>query len=181
LKRRSSSCRYGYQTNRGSWHSPRHLLRLSPRISSRIPIQGSRGRLGKLYGSFCMIDVPDLGQGFLEMWQELLLLAKRPPAPWTLIGAHMVALSQTLLSRGFSLDGISPEGIGHRFVNGRVRLDVLGPDGLGGRNRLHTVSGARTVEVPGGSQALTRTPSGKAPAPSKPAPRAGHAHALSPF
>ncbi len=97
-----------------------------------------------------MIDIPDLGEGFLEMWRELLLLAKQAPAPWTLIGAHVVALhgwkagrkqpraskdadilvnarvvgggtqmvSQSLLSRGFSLDGVSPEGIGHRFVRG---------------------------------------------------------------
>ena len=39
-----------------------------------------------------MIDIPDLGPGFLQMWQELLLLADRAPAPWTLIGAQMVAL-----------------------------------------------------------------------------------------
>jgi hypothetical protein len=39
-----------------------------------------------------MIDIPDLGEGFLEMWRELLLLTKQAPAPWTLIGAHMVAL-----------------------------------------------------------------------------------------
>jgi hypothetical protein len=136
-----------------------------------------------------MIDIPDLGEGFYAMWQELLYLAKNPPAPWTLIGARMVALhgwkmgrkqpraskdadilvnarvvsngtervSEKLLSRGFSLDGVSPEGVGHRFVNGQVRFDVLGPDGLGSRTGLFTSSGARTVEVPGGSQALQRT------------------------
>ena len=136
-----------------------------------------------------MVDIPDLGEGFLEMWRELLLLAKQAPAPWTLIGAHMVALhgwragrkepraskdadilvnarvvgggtqkvSRTLLSRGFSLDGVSPEGIGHRFVKGHVRLDVLGSDGVGSHISLQTVQGARTVEVPGGSQALRRT------------------------
>jgi hypothetical protein len=136
-----------------------------------------------------MVDIPDLGEGFYEMWQELLYLAENPPAPWTLIGAHMVALhgwkmgrkqpraskdadilvnarvisngtervSEKLLSRGFSLDGVSPEGVGHRFVNGQVRFDVLGPDGLGSRTGLFTSSGARTVEVPGGTQALQRT------------------------
>ena len=66
-------------------------------------------------------------------------------------------VSRTLLSRGFSLDGVSPEGVGHRFVHGHVRLDILGPDGIGGRTKLLTVSGARTIEVPGGSQALKRT------------------------
>ncbi len=136
-----------------------------------------------------MIDIPDLGEGFLQMWRELPLLVKQAPAPWTLIGAHMVALhgwragrkepraskdadilvnarvvgggtqkvSETLLSRGFSLDGVSPDGIGHRFIKGDVRLDVLGLDGVGSRIRLQTVHGARTVEVPGGSQALKRT------------------------
>ena len=118
-----------------------------------------------------MIDIPDLGEGFLEMWQELLFLAGRSPAPWTLIGAHMVALhawkvgrrqprgsrdadvlvnvrmvsggtkkvSELLISRRFTLDGVSPEGIGHRFVKGRIRLDVLGPDGVGSRTSLGTV------------------------------------------
>ena len=136
-----------------------------------------------------MIDIPDLGKAFYAMWQELLYLAANPPAPWTLIGAHMVALhgwkmgrkqprasrdadilvnarvvsngtervSQALLSRGFSMDGVSPEGVGHRFVNGEVRLDILGPDGVGARTGLFTSYGARTVEVPGGSQALLRT------------------------
>ncbi len=136
-----------------------------------------------------MIEIPDLGEGFLEMWRELLRLAEGPPAPWTLIGAHMVALhgwrrgrrqpraskdadilvnvrmvsggtrkvSELLVSRGFVLDGISPEGIGHRFVKGRVRFDILGPDGLGPHTGLPTASGARTVAVPGGSQALSRT------------------------
>jgi hypothetical protein len=73
------------------------------------------------------------------------------------VGGGTQKVSETLLSRGFSLDGVSPEGIGHRFVKGHVRLDVLGPDGVGSRIRLQTVHGARTVEVPGGSQALKRT------------------------
>jgi hypothetical protein len=136
-----------------------------------------------------MVEVPDLGEGFRAMWHELLYLARNSPAPWTLIGAHMVALhgwrmgrkqpraskdadilvnvrvvshgtervSESLLLRGFSLDGVSPEGIGHRFVNEQVRFDILGPDGVGARTELFTSSGARTVEVPGGSQALQRT------------------------
>jgi hypothetical protein len=28
-----------------------------------------------------MTDIPDLGEGFLEMWRELLLLAKQVPVP----------------------------------------------------------------------------------------------------
>jgi hypothetical protein len=79
-----------------------------------------------------------------------------------LVNARVVSngterVSKVLLSRGFSLDGVSPEGIGHRFVNEQVRFDILGPDGIGARAELLTSSGVRTVEVPGGSQALQRT------------------------
>lgn len=123
------------------------------------------------------------------MWQELVFLAQHSSAPWTLIGAHMVALlgwadyraaprasrdadilvnarmvsdgtvriSRDLQERGFIFDGVSPEGIGHRFAREDVRIDVLGPDGVGRRAKLFTVPGARTVAVPGGTQALKRS------------------------
>lgn len=135
-----------------------------------------------------MIEIPDLGEQFHRMWVELSQLAAVPPAPWVLIGAHMVAIhgwqrgrepirpsrdadvlvntravadgtvkmSEALIDREYELDGISPEGIGHRFVREGVSIDVLGPDGLGERSRLRTVSGAHTVRVPGGTQALRR-------------------------
>ena len=88
-----------------------------------------------------MIDVPDLGGGFLEMWRELLLLAKQAPAPWTLIGAHMVALhgwkagrTQPRASRDADiLVNARVAGPGH------VRLDVLGPDGVGSHISLQTI------------------------------------------
>jgi len=136
-----------------------------------------------------MVEIPDLGEAFLEMWRELMQLEEHAPAPWTLIGAHMVAvhgwarnraaprasrdadilvnvrmvgdatekMSRRLQERGFALDGVSPEGIGHRFVKENVRFDVLGPDGAGKRVRFTTVAGARTVAVPGGTQALNRS------------------------
>lgn len=136
-----------------------------------------------------MVEIPGLGGAVLDMWHELLLLEEHAPAPWTLIGAHMVALhgwarnraaprtsrdadilvnarvvvdatermSRRLQDRGFALDGVSPEGVGHRFVRENVRFDVLGPDGAGKRVRLATVAGARTVAVPGGTQALRRS------------------------
>jgi len=136
-----------------------------------------------------MVEIPDLGESSVKMWQELMLLAEHSSAPWTLIGAHMVALlgwannrvaprashdadilvnarmasdgtariSRDLQKRGFILDGVSPEGIGHRFAREEVRIDVLGPDGVGRRARLFTVAGARTVAVPGGTQALKRS------------------------
>jgi hypothetical protein len=79
-----------------------------------------------------------------------------------LVNARLVSdatekMSRRLQARGFALDGVSPEGIGHRFVRENVRFDVLGPDGAGKRVRYTTVAGARTVAVPGGTQALNRS------------------------
>ncbi len=39
-----------------------------------------------------MVEIPDLGETFLDMWRELMQLEEHAPAPWTLIGAHMVAV-----------------------------------------------------------------------------------------
>lgn len=135
-----------------------------------------------------MIQIPDLGDEFHAMWLELIALAEARPAPWVLVGAHMVALlgwefgreqirpsidadvlvdvravtngterlSGALVERGFTLSAVSPDGIGHRFVRNRVSIDVLGPDGVGQRANLRTTDGARTVQVPGGSQAIRR-------------------------
>jgi hypothetical protein len=67
------------------------------------------------------------------------------------------------LHRGFELDGISPDGIGHRFWRradpgpGRVLFDVLAPEGLGSRTTLFTEPPARTVQVPGSKQAIDRS------------------------
>ena len=68
-------------------------------------------------------------------------------------------LSQLLVDSGFELEGVDAFGIGHRFSRGRVRIDVLAPDGLSDRSsRLTTtIPPARTVSVPGGTQALQRT------------------------
>jgi hypothetical protein len=136
-----------------------------------------------------MIEIPDLGSEFHHMWEELIWLNESAPAPWTLIGAHMVALhgwargreqirpsrdadilvdvrtvtdgtvrlSEALLGRDYSFAGASPEGVGHRFTKGQISIDVLGPDGVGARADLRTVGGARTVRVPGGTQALQRS------------------------
>lgn len=135
-----------------------------------------------------MIEIPELGDDFHRMWIELLGLAQAPPAPWVLIGAHMVAIhgwergreqirpskdadilvdiravtdgtariGEALVSRGYELESVSPEGIGNRFIRGNVIIDVLGPEGMGERADLRTVPGARTVRVPGGTQALHR-------------------------
>jgi hypothetical protein len=79
-----------------------------------------------------------------------------------LINARIVAhgvsrVVAAIEARGFVLEGASPDGIAHRYRHGQVSVDVLAPDGLGSRADLTTTPPGRTVQVPGGSQALTRT------------------------
>lgn len=65
--------------------------------------------------------------------------------------------ARQLLEAGFELAVVTPDGRGHRFVRGDVVIDVLAADNLGDRADLTTIPPARTIEVPGGSQALRRT------------------------
>lgn len=62
---------------------------------------------------------------------------------------------------GFALDGISADGLAHRYKRDAeprpVVIDVLAPEGMGARANLLTSPPGRTVEVPGGTQALDRT------------------------
>lgn len=70
-------------------------------------------------------------------------------------------LAAWLLDRGYGFDGGSPDEIGHRFVRqasggGHTIFDVLAPEGLGQRTNTFTVRPARTVSVPGSTQAFGR-------------------------
>lgn len=71
-------------------------------------------------------------------------------------------LAVWLAGHDFELAGMSPEGIGHRYTReatsgpGTVVFDILAPEGLGERARILTTPPARTIEVPGGTQALAR-------------------------
>lgn len=58
---------------------------------------------------------------------------------------------------GFTLVGASPEGLAHRYRRVGVIVDVLAPEGLGPRTDLTTTPPGRTLQVPGGTQALDRT------------------------
>jgi hypothetical protein len=66
-----------------------------------------------------------------------------------------------LESLGFELAGISIDGLAHRYTRRAhpkpVVVDVLAPEGLGIRSDLTTSPPGRTIEVPGGTQALNRT------------------------
>ncbi len=57
---------------------------------------------------------------------------------------------------GFELDGMSPELVAHRYRRGRAAVDVLAPDGVGERADLTTTPPGRTLQIPGGTQALQR-------------------------
>lgn len=58
---------------------------------------------------------------------------------------------------GFQLEGTSPDGAAHRYSREGVGIDVLAPEGLGRRADLTTTPPGRTVQAPGGTQALART------------------------
>jgi hypothetical protein len=72
-------------------------------------------------------------------------------------------LAGWLTDRGFELGGVSPDSIGHRYVRsteagiGRLAFDVLAPEGLSARTPSVTTPPARTVQVPGATQALQRS------------------------
>jgi hypothetical protein len=67
------------------------------------------------------------------------------------------AMVEALGRLGFDDAGVSLDGVAHRFVRERVSVDVLAPDGVGGRADLRTIGGGVTVEVGGGTFALKRT------------------------
>ena len=65
-------------------------------------------------------------------------------------------MAERLIECGFGPD-VTVDGRGHRFRRGEDVVDLLAPEGTGSRSSLETVPGARTIAVPGGSQALRRT------------------------
>lgn len=68
-----------------------------------------------------------------------------------------------LVERGYQLEGVSADGIGHRFIKaadpgpGTVVVDILAPEGLGEGTSVFTRRPARTVQAPGSVQALARS------------------------
>jgi len=72
----------------------------------------------------------------------------------------LAAFVRILESEDFTSDGMSPDGLAHRYrhktFNPPVLVDVLAPDNVGPRANLTTTPPGRTVEVPAGTQALDR-------------------------
>ncbi|MFO6451483.1 MULTISPECIES: hypothetical protein [unclassified Aeromicrobium] len=74
--------------------------------------------------------------------------------------AALMAISAELEDMGFAPE-ISTDGIAHRYTRvsepSPLVIDVLAPEGVGDRANLVTSPPGRTIEVPGGTQALKRT------------------------
>jgi hypothetical protein len=68
----------------------------------------------------------------------------------------LTRVHQTLADAGFDQAIPSADGIAHRYTRAGATIDVLAPDKLGRRAQLALGSG-RTIEAPGGSQALVRS------------------------
>src|SRR6266571_4156171 len=120
----------------------------------------------------------DLGEAFAKRWcliggQMVWLLATEhdgPPPRATedvdvvvdvrVDPAGIQKLCRWLEDHGFTLDGVSADGIGHRYIRAanprpsQVIFDVLAPDNLSSRAILTTTHGARTLEAPGTRMAL---------------------------
>lgn len=72
----------------------------------------------------------------------------------------MTEVTARLLSNGYVEDGVSPEGLGHRYRSTTVKnasIDVLLPEGIADTAKYPTATGAKTIEVPGSVQALERS------------------------
>ncbi len=68
--------------------------------------------------------------------------------------------TEVLVALGFAADGISAEGVQHRWKRGEATIDVLLPDGVGARASARSgVTGSPTISAPGGTQALERSAS----------------------
>ncbi len=115
----------------------------------------------------------DIGEGVSSEWvlvggQMVLLHAIEHGAAWprvsmdldVIVNARVRAALRSFVSEieslGFVVDAMSPELLAHRYRRGAAAIDVLSPEGLGERADLTTTPPGRTLQVPGGTQALQR-------------------------
>lgn len=107
-------------------------------------------------GQMVLLHAIEHGQVPPQVSQDGDVIADVRAVPGAL--GHVVA---GLEGMGFALESISADGLGHRYTRSSkprsVVIDVLAPEGLGERVDLTTTPPGRTVEVPGGTQALSRT------------------------
>ena len=73
------------------------------------------------------------------------------------VPAQLERFVEGIQALGYRLEGISADNVGHRFVRGNIKMDVLLPDHIGTRAKREVAPAVRSIEVPGGTQALTRS------------------------
>lgn len=126
------------------WHL---LLDLQELLSVRWSVVG---------GQMVLLHALEHGQVPPQISQDADVIADVRADPEAL-GAVVAALA----SLGFRSAGITTDGRSHRFEKSAeptlLVIDVLAPEGLGPRADLTTEPPGRTIEVPGGTQALSRT------------------------
>lgn len=107
-------------------------------------------------GQMVLLHAIEHGQIPPQISQDGDVIADIRAIPGALV--HVVAGLEAL---GFALQSISADGLAHRYTRPAqprpVVIDVLAPEGLGERADLTTTPPGRTIEVPGGTQALSRT------------------------
>lgn len=107
-------------------------------------------------GQMVLLHVLEHGQVPPQVSQDGDVVADVRAVPDAL--ARVVA---ALEEAGFELESMSTDGFAHRYLrpdkSRPVVVDVLAPEGVGARTVLVTTPPGRTVEVPGGTQALNRT------------------------
>jgi hypothetical protein len=127
------------------------------------------GRQQESWGAFVEV-APTLGEHCLLVGGQMVFLLEvergsldtRPTDDVDIVidlrvePAGLARVHQTLVDAGFGQAPPSADGIGHRYTRAGATIDVLAPDRLGSRARLALGSG-RTIEAPGGSQALIRS------------------------
>jgi hypothetical protein len=106
-------------------------------------------------GQMMLLHILEHGRDPLQVSQDgdaIADIRSRPDA--------LLAFVRALESEDFESDGMSPDGRAHRYKHKTfdppVLVDVLAPDNVGPRANLTTTPPGRTVEVPGGTQALQR-------------------------
>ncbi|MPZ01157.1 MAG: hypothetical protein GEU97_24980 [Actinophytocola sp.] len=126
------------------WHA---LLNLAEQPRTRWAVVG---------GQMVLLHVLERRQLPLQISQDGDVIADVRAAP-NAIGTMVTAPQQA----GFTVAGMSPDGLAHRYERianpTSIKIDILAPDGLGPRTDLTTTRPGRTVEMPGGTQALQRT------------------------
>ncbi|MEQ6900774.1 hypothetical protein [Nocardioides sp. YIM 152588] len=107
-------------------------------------------------GQMVLLHAIENGQVPPQISQDGDVIADVRAAPHAL--TRVVAGLEAL---GLELQTISADGLAHRYIRAAeprpVVIDVLAPEGLGERADLTTTPPGRTIEVPGGTQALRRT------------------------